>query len=221
MVAPEPPDRLPIMLMKIVSLVGAALLVTAGCAGSDSGADNAGGKPSPTATVLPQKLTKPGPRPDLAPQDSPAADASFAEQLEYELQTRTLTMAHAQGKTTATCPSGMESSKGTKTTCTTTFNGLKVQWTVTIGDKADWSYDGGYVQYEATPSTGILTRDGVARLFFGNYSDADYLLCNNIPAAALVPLNAQSKYKCQVVFKGEKPGYADPVRATEHGPRSY
>ena len=175
------------MLMKIVSLVGAALLLTAGCAGSDSGADNSGGKPSPTATVLPQKLTKPGPRPDLAPQDSPAADASFAEQLEYELQTRTLTMAHAQGKTTATCPSGMESSKGTKTTCTTTFNGLKVQWTVTIGDKADWSYDGGYVQYEATPSTGILTRDGVARLFFGNYSDADYLLCNNIPAAALVP----------------------------------
>lgn len=198
--------------------VGAALLLTVGCANGDSGSDDAGGRPAPTRTVLPQKLTKPDTTPDLEPQASPADDAPFSEQLEYELQKRTLKMAAAEGRTTAACPDDLESSKGTTAKCTTTFEDLKVQWTVRIGDNAAWSDN--YVQYEATPNTGILTKDGVARLLHGNYSDMDYALCNDIPDAVLVPLNTDSKYRCEIVFQGKEPiGYASPVRATEAGPR--
>ncbi|AWT43874.1 hypothetical protein HXP45_07875 [Streptomyces actuosus] len=204
-----------------VGLVVVGVLVSAGC--SSSGGDrDAGGKgaASPAASVLPQKLAKPGGgAPVLEADASPAAGAAFSEQLEYELRGRTLKMAGAPGATTATCPDGLESSKGTTTTCSVTYDGLKVEWTVRIGDNAAWSDQ--YVQYEATPNSGILTRDGVARLLYGNYSTMDYALCNDIPAAALVPLNTESKYRCEIVFPGKQPtGYASPVRATEAGPRA-
>lgn len=203
-----------------VGLAGVALLVSAGCSSGGGGGD-AGGKASASAAaVLPQKLGKPaGAAPELEPDASPAADAAFSEQLEYELRGRTLKMAGAPGVTAATCPEGLESSKGTTTTCAVTYDGVKVQWTVRIGDNAAWSDQ--YVQYEATPDSGILTRDGVARLLYGNYSTMDYALCNDIPAAALVPLNSESKYRCEIVFPGKQPtGYASPVRATEAGPRA-
>ncbi|HEX5569016.1 MAG TPA: hypothetical protein VFY14_19200 [Streptomyces sp.] len=207
------------MKRRIMVAVGATLLLTAGCANGDPGSDDAGGISVPTPTVLPQKLTKPGAAPDLEPQDSPADDAPFSEQLKYELEVRTLKMAAAEGETTATCPSDLEASKGTTADCTTTFEGLEVQWTVKIGDNAAWSDN--YVQYEATPSTGILTKDGVVRLLFGNYSDTDYVLCNDIPDAVLAPLNVHSPYECEVVSQGDEPtGYAKKVRATEAGPRA-
>ncbi|WP_232107999.1 hypothetical protein [Streptomyces gossypiisoli] len=159
--------------------------------------------------------------PDLEP-DAPADDAPFSQQLEHELSVRTLKMAQAEGKTTAQCPSDIESQTGKRATCTTTYDGLKISWDVTIGEKAAWSEN--YVEYEATPSTGIITEAGVAKLLFGNYKGyIDYAMCNDIPKATLAPLTEASKYECEVVDKGEEPtGLASStVRATEAGPRAY
>ncbi|MEV7886677.1 hypothetical protein ACWD3I_19165 [Streptomyces sp. NPDC002817] len=206
------------MRMKIVAAASLVGLMATGCA--DGGTDSTDAEPSPAGTLLPQKLTKPKSDPDLEPTPSPAADASFAEQLEYELRLRTLKMAQAEGKTTVECPD-LASTKGQQATCKATYDGLKLDWYVSIGDNAAWSDD--YVQYEATPSSGILTRDGVARLLFGNYQSLDYALCNDIPEAVLSPLDTQSEYKCETVSQGKKPfGYAGTsLRATDAGPRAY
>ncbi|WP_406297217.1 hypothetical protein OH782_41715 (plasmid) [Streptomyces sp. NBC_01544] len=171
--------------------------------------------------MLPQKLTKPETEPEMEPQPSPAADAPFDENLAYELRGKTLKMAQAAGKTTAECPKGLESKSGTRATCTTTYDGLKVVWKVTIGKKAGWSDN--VVEFDAVPDKGILTSDGVARLLYGNYRDSiDHARCNDIPKAVLVPLNVKTKYSCEVVFKGRTPGgLAEPVRVTDAGPRVY
>ncbi|MBC2869858.1 hypothetical protein H1R13_34365 [Streptomyces mexicanus] len=210
------------MRLKLVITLAAAGLLATGCGGGKSDSSDADAKVSaPAKVTMTQRLTDPGSSPDPEPSPSPADSAPFNEQVAYELQKRTLKMAHAPGKTTGECPKGLSSKEGTKATCTTTYEGLKVQWKVTVGDKAAWSFSGDYVTFDATPSTGIITRDGVARLLFGNFSP-EYVLCNNIPKATLAPLNVASKYSCEPVYKGDKPhGYGTPVRATEDGPRSY
>lgn len=212
------------MRMKIVTAVGVTCLLAAGCGTTDSGSgpasDRADGKATPTRSVLPQRLDQPDMDPDLEP-EAPADDAPFSKHLEHELVVRTLDMAQAEGATTAKCPGTIESAKGKKVTCTTTYEDLKIDWTVTIGAEAAWSDN--YVEYEAKPSTGILTKAGVAKLLFGNYKGyIDYALCNDIPKATLAPLNTESTYECEVVDKGKKPqGVTSPVRATEDGPRVY
>lgn len=204
------------MRTKIGLTVTAIALLAVGCSGGGD-SDSASDKPAPQTTMLPQKVAKPADTPDENPSPSPAADAPFNEQLAYELRSRTLKMADAPGKTTGDCPAHLESTQGTKVTCTTTYEGLKVTWDVTVGDKADWSDD--YVKYEATPHQGILTRDGVASLLYGNFSP-DSVRCNNIPEAVLVPLNVKTKYQCQTVT-GKEVGLPEAVRATDSGPRSY
>jgi hypothetical protein len=150
---------------------------------------------------------------------SPSDDATLSENLAYELRRKTLDMAKAAGEVTARCPKKVASKNGTRVTCTTTYEGLEVVWDVNIGEKSALSDN--LVEYEAVPRKGILTRDGVARLLYGNYRDSiDYALCNDIPQAVLVPLNAKTTYTCEVVFKGKQPtGYAEAVRVTEAGPR--
>ncbi|KUO17424.1 hypothetical protein AQJ91_30280 [Streptomyces dysideae] len=152
--------------MKIIAAVGLVGLLATGCAdgGADSGDDT---EAAPASTPLPQRLDQPDTDPELEPTASPAADAPFVDQLEYELRAKTLKMAAAQGATTAKCPDDVRSKSGEQITCTATYDDLKLDWYVTIGDSAAWSDN--YVQYEASPSTGILTRDGVAKLLFGNY----------------------------------------------------
>ncbi|MEV5379307.1 hypothetical protein B7P34_08560 [Streptosporangium nondiastaticum] len=211
------------MKSKIVSVLiaGAVCLAAAGCGGGKSGADRAGAEPKPAGTVLPQRLDEPPALPDEKTEPSPAADASFSENLEYELRRKTRDMARAEGSITAECPEDLASKSGTTTTCKTTFEGLQVEWDVRIGDKPAWSRS--MVTFTAAPRQGILTRDGVARLLYGNFRGSiDYALCNDIPKAVLAPLNSQSKYRCDVVRKGEKPsGFPQPVRATDSGPRYY
>lgn len=208
------------MRMKIVIAVSVVGLLATGCADGSSGSSK-DAKSAPSPTVLPQKLTKPETEPETEPQPSPAADAPFDENLAYELRGKTLKMAQAAGKTTAECPKGLDAKSGTRATCTTTYEGLKVVWKVTVGKKAGWSDN--VVEFNAVPDRGILTSDGVARLLYGNYRDSiDHARCNDIPKAVLVPLNVKTKYSCEVVFKGRTPGgLAEPVRVTDAGPRVY
>ena len=206
----------------VIGLLGALGVLAAGCGDDDSGAraEGAGGAAASPA-VLPQKLTQPNMKSVPEPDASPAEDASFAENLAYELRSKTLKMAQAPGDTTASCPKKISSTSGTTVTCTTTYEDLTITWKVTLGDKAAWSDN--YVTFEAAPDQGLITQEGVAKLLYGNYRDSiDYALCNNIPKAVLAPLDQPSKYSCEVVDKGTAPtGYSTPVRATEAGPRAY
>jgi hypothetical protein len=212
------------MQMKIISVVmstAAVGLLATGCGSEGSGSGDAGAKPAAVGAVLPQKLTEPPALPEEELQPSPAGDATFGENLAYELRRKTLNMARAAGEVTAACPKGLTAKSGTTVTCTTTYEGLKVEWDVTVGDKPGWAQT--MVEFEAVPRQGILTRDGVARLLYGNGGDSmDYALCNDIPKVVLVPLDAESKYSCEVVFKGKDPvGAATAVRATAAGPRVF
>ncbi|MFE2291238.1 hypothetical protein [Streptomyces sp. NPDC059452] len=68
---------------------------------------------------------------------------------------------------------------------------------------------------------GLLTREGLARLMFGNNSDLDYALSNDIPEAVPVPFG-EAKYQCETASKGEEPfGFNLPVQVTDSGPRIY
>ncbi|MEU3355375.1 hypothetical protein [Streptomyces sp. NPDC037389] len=211
------------MRSKIVSvfIAGSVCLLAVGCGGEKSSKDSGGAKPKPSATPMSQRLENPPAVPDEKAQPSPAADAPVGENLAYELRKKTQDMAGAPGKITAECPQDVSTTSGTQVTCKTTYEGLEVEWKVSIGEKSAFSKN--YVNFKATPSQGILTRDGVARLLYGNYRGyIDYALCNDIPKAVLAPLNTQSKYACEVVDKGKKPsGFPQPVRATDSGPRYY
>ncbi|MEU7728005.1 hypothetical protein AB0B78_22615 [Streptomyces sp. NPDC040724] len=199
------------MRMKIITAIGAVCLLATGCG---SGADT---KPDPVGPLLPQKLTKPITG-SLEPTASPAADATFAENVVHELQRKTLTMANAPGTVTGECPKDMDSKPGTTVTCTITYEGVEVAWTVTFGEKG-WSQN--VVQYKAFPRQGLVTRDGVARIMFGNDSGLDYALCNDIPKAVLVPFG-KTEYKCEKVSQGEEPnGYSQTVHITDTGPMVY
>lgn len=213
------------MRMKIVTAVGLTCVLTAACGSTDATSDDAGGepsgRPSVTRSPLPQRLDRPDMDPDLEPA-APADDAPFSERLEHELIVQTLDMAQAEGKTTATCPTGLKAAKDKKAACTTTYEGLTIDWTVRFGTDAPWS--SGYVQFEAKPDSGLITRAGVAKLLFGNFKGSiDHALCNDIPTAVLAPLNRESSYRCEIVDQGKKPtGIAtSTVRATENGPRAY
>ncbi|GAA4605537.1 hypothetical protein BJY16_005427 [Actinoplanes octamycinicus] len=207
---------------KRLAVLGVVSVVLAGCGdGSESGSDDSVAESPPSHAVLPQRIDRPQGTPALEPSPSPGANASLSENLEYELRKKTLQMASAAGDTTAVCPERISGTAGTKVTCRATYRGLAVTWDVTLGDKPGWSQD--YVSFDATPDQGLITKEGVARVLYGNFRDTiDYALCNDIPPAVLAPLNVRSQYSCEVVGKGDQPtGFADPVRATESGPRVY
>ncbi|MCX4750741.1 hypothetical protein OG455_35445 [Kitasatospora sp. NBC_01287] len=200
----------------VVGMVSLMALAT-GCGSAGSGSDGTGAKAAPPTALalLPQKLDKPaGPYPDLTPSPSPAHDATFSENLEFELRRRTLAMTLAPGETSAQCPKDLDSKAGTTVACTVTYDSLDLVWDVALGDKAAWSDN--YVTYQAQPRQGILTRDGLALYFYGNFSP-DEVRCNNVPTAVLVPLNQLTDYACQTV-SGGRPGTADKVRITDSGP---
>jgi hypothetical protein len=215
-------DKVFAVRLKIVSTVLASMiaLAVAGCGGDGSGSDDAV-EPAASRSALAQKLSDPPAMPDGDLTPSPAKDATLSENLAYELRRKTLKMAAAPGDITAKCPAGLQANSGTKVTCTATYNELAVEWNVTIGEKSEISDS--LVEFEAVPNQGILTRDGVARVLYGNFRDSiDYALCNDIPDAVLVPLDAKTKYVCEVVFKGKQPtGNGEAVRLTDSGPRVY
>ncbi|MFD5554123.1 hypothetical protein ACFWIA_09820 [Streptomyces sp. NPDC127068] len=202
--------------MKIPIAVALLGLLVAGCSDGDGDPDRSDSR-SKALALLPQQVPEPAALPDAALQPSPAAGAPFGEQLAYELRTRTLNMAKAGGDVSAECPDSAASKAGTELTCTSTYEGLKLTWDVKIGETSDFSSS--HVEYQATPRKAVLTRDGAARLLYGNYTP-DAVRCSGIPRAVLVPLDSPTSYRCQTVKDG-KPGLAQNVRVTDAGPRFY
>ncbi|MDJ0380376.1 hypothetical protein [Streptomyces sp. G-G2] len=201
-------------IIGIAGVVSAGLLAT-GCGGAGS----KGAAPRPSISQLPNRLDRPGPRPEGELRPSPAADAPFAANLEYELRKKTLSLANATGEVTAECPKDVGSKKGSTALCTSHYKGAEVQWDVAIGDTSVWSDN--YVTFTATPRKGIMSREGVQRIIFGNADGTlDYIRCNDIPEAVTVPMGP-TPYTCQQVMKDGQLYYPQPMRATEDGPRAY
>ncbi|MBC9718933.1 DUF4333 domain-containing protein [Streptomyces sp. TRM66268-LWL] len=199
----------------VAVVLGAALV---GCSSDSEKPSASSGKAAEGQKVLPQKLSAPTPaqkaweaKPATA---EPASDAPASDQLAYEIEKKTLAMAHAPGKSTATCPKDVKAKNGERVTCTATYEGEKVTWTVTFGGEG-WMP--GSTSFQAVPDTGLLTKVGVAKLLYGNYTPK-FVACNNIPDVAKVALNQPSKYKCAIDKEEEM--YAQGVRSTDAGPRA-
>ncbi|NGO78463.1 DUF4333 domain-containing protein [Streptomyces sp. YC504] len=208
--------------MRGVNGVLAAVVLGAALVGCSSGSDKSSepaGKAAEGQKVLPQRLAAPTQaqkdweaKPAAA---EPGSDAPVSQKLAYEIETATLKLAHAPGKTTATCPKDVKAKNGERVTCTSTYEGERLTWTVTFGGDG-WLP--GSTSFQAVPDTGLLTKVGVAKLLYGNYTPK-FVACNNIPDVAKVPLNQPSKYKCAVDKEEEM--YAQAVRSTDAGPRAF
>ncbi|MFD7031519.1 hypothetical protein ACFWAR_26175 [Streptomyces sp. NPDC059917] len=199
----------------LVGVVSAGLLAT-GCGGAGSRS----AAPAPSVSQLPFRLDRPAPRPEGDLQPSPAADAPFAANLEYELRKKTLALANATGKVTAKCPQDVASRKGTTVVCTSRFKGAEVEWDVAVGDKPGWSQN--YVTFTARPRKGIMSKEGAQRIIFGNSDGTlDHIRCTDIPGAVAVPMGPTPQYACQQVMKDGRVYYPQAMRATEDGPRAY
>ncbi|WP_233435871.1 MULTISPECIES: hypothetical protein [Streptomyces] len=189
-------------------------LLASGC-GRENAVSDSPAAPSPT--LLPQKLTKPDGKLEAEYPEAPDG-APFTEIVAHELERKTLGLANATGKPNGKCPDTVSSKAGTTVTCTVEFKSVNVDWSVTIGDMG-WSDN--VVEYQAVPQTGLLTREGVARIIFGNNHEIDYALCNNIPEAMAIPLG-ETTYECEEVWKNKKPtGFNQKVHLTDTGPRVY
>ncbi|GAA0448827.1 hypothetical protein GCM10009544_09540 [Streptomyces stramineus] len=178
----------------------AALVVSAATAcGSDEqkvkGTPVASPKASPDAKVAP-----------LRP--APGDKAPPLEQIKYGLEGRVIAMAGMVAKpTTSTCDTGEVTDQPQKFTCTVTYMGTEVPFSVET--------KGGFIlmQYTATPTKGgVISREGVHAQAWKNYGvyggkAARSLRCDEIPEVRLVPVDKPSGYKCYVGEGGLKGDY--------------
>ncbi|MEU2250879.1 hypothetical protein [Streptomyces sp. NPDC019224] len=203
---------------KILVGLAAAGLLLAGC-GSSGNDDDAGGAPQ---KALPVAVD--GPRPGVVPQreageklkvtPTPAMDAPFAEKVEHNLREKVLRSARVAGKTSATCPDGVDQKAGAVSTCVATYEGVDVPYEVKISDSAEKGSV--LVFFDATPKKGLLVGEAVYDSFNEQYgaesgrTDASKLACDELPAAKAVPMGADTGFTCQYWSKfgnrGE-PGY--------------
>ncbi|MER7397839.1 hypothetical protein ABT381_20315 [Streptomyces sp. NPDC000151] len=146
---------------------------------------------------------------------SPGANASFVDNLVFELRKKTVGLAYAMGKTSGECDQKDAKPKaGTKLDCTVTYEGVKVPWSVKIKGEG---ITPNLVSYEAEPKKGIVTREGAIQFFWGNevYGKKPKVHCTDIPKAAVVPLG-KTKYQCEMAG-----GLRQNLSATTDGPRFY
>ncbi|MFG2526278.1 hypothetical protein [Streptomyces sp. NPDC048527] len=175
------------------------------------------GKPISSPTVTPPREGEGVPEPE--------PDAPFIEHVKYELRTRTVDMAGAQGKTSARCDKdSVKPDKGAGVTCTVTYEGIDVTWPVKFTGKPGFGGMGD--GYEAEPSTGILTREGVIKYFWGNNHDAGTdLRCDTMPRVKKVPLGGKSGFQCtyfaaKASTDGRDMWITQNVYSTTDGPRA-
>ncbi|MEU2855985.1 hypothetical protein [Streptomyces syringium] len=200
----------------------AVSLLVAGCSGQGK-SESAVPEPSVIGTPVGDPVSSPAPatlaEPSISP--SPSSDAPLIEKIKHDLRERTLKMAHAPGKTSATCDKDtLDEAEGSTVTCTVMYEGVEVKWPVKITGP---SMGGMLLSYEAKPSTGILARDGVIAAFWANHHDSGTdLRCQSMPKAKAVPLNSQTAYRCSYLTKapvGGQPLWVDMnVNTREIGP---
>lgn len=196
------------MIMKFpysCALVLAACALAAGCGGGSS--SSAKEKPAAEEAPSGHPVSAPDPATTASPviRPSPRDGAPLIEELQYDLRERTVKMAGAPGRTSAACdrPS-VAAAKGSKVTCTVTYEGVKVTWPVTIQGP---SMGGLTLSYQAEPSVGIVTAKGAAADFWANNHDSGTdLRCDDMPAVKQVPLGQKTGYRCSYLTKSSIDG---------------
>lgn len=223
---------------RILIALAALGMLTVGCSGSDASEPDATPSAGNTAAgdvkqnddsgsqaegeQLPVKLE--GPVDDLittTPTISPSPDrsATTTDKVLYELQRRTVRMAGIAGATSGECEGGeLVMKAGAATSCTVTYEGVKVPWEITISD----SYKPGSIifSYTAKPLKGVLTAQGVHGTFWKQQNSySEDLRCSEIPKAVLVELDQETDYKCQYLIKdGSGDRFSDrSVKVSELG----
>ncbi|MET9550977.1 hypothetical protein ABZY36_37665 [Streptomyces sp. NPDC006627] len=214
----------------LIPVAAVSCLLLTGCSEGKADKDNAGAEPSVIGSPVGKPIASP---PATAPEDdenegvpAPEAGAPFVEYVKEELRKRTVRMAHAPGKTSATCDKDtVKPVRDATITCTVTYEGLKVVWPVRFTGKPGFGGMGD--GYEARPSTGLLTRAGVHRYWWGNHRNEDGggdMRCDSMPRVWKAPLGQKTKYRCtyfapKASVTGADMWITDSIVATEDGPR--
>jgi hypothetical protein len=227
---------------KILVTLLAAGLLTAGCgsdggsgtlgksrsgqgstSGSDSDSDGTGTASTKDLAVVidgPQKEVLKSGDEGLKVTPKPAQGASFTEQIEHRLRESVLSATKVPGSTEADCPDGVTQKASAVSTCTVTYEGASVPYTVTISD----SYrEGSFItSYEAVAGKGQLVAKTVYVSFYERYgaesgrSDASKLSCEELPVAKAVDWETDTGATCQFWSKygGDGDGGYKTVRLT-------
>ncbi|MFD3666267.1 hypothetical protein ACFWVF_37635 [Streptomyces sp. NPDC058659] len=198
-------------------MLGIVGLLQTGCSTNGVGSTERPSTSSTSVTQQPSELlphVMPTPTSgDVDAFPTPDDHARGSENLERLVRRETVWLAgYADGRITAQCPDKSPRS-GMNFTCTSDILGVKVTWDVTVTSVSSSS-----VTYEFDPHSGLILRDGVVSSFYGEYTGAKTVRCNDIPEAVLVPLNEETTYACQAQYEGE--GFSAPQRvtATTKGP---
>ncbi|MEU6071492.1 hypothetical protein ABZ864_45450 [Streptomyces sp. NPDC047082] len=192
--------------IKACAVAVAVSALAAGCGGSTTTAQGKD-EPSVKGTPFGRPVSSPAAAttadPTITP--SPSDGAPLIGALKYELRQRTVKMAGAPGRTSARCDrDSVAAAKGSKITCTVTYEGIKVTWPVTIEGPAMGGLE---VKYQAKPSTGILTKKGAQAHFWNEEHDyGSHLRCDDMPALKTVPLGKKTGYRCTYLTKSETDG---------------
>ncbi|MFE0817929.1 hypothetical protein ACFW40_12870 [Streptomyces sp. NPDC058807] len=205
-------------IRKIAPVVVAAVLLTAGC-GSDGDGDNGNNNSQNSAgSGSQQQEQKPESKPlaveltqaqaevvqdndDLeTPQPEPDSSSEFTEKVEHRLRKDLLRAAKVNGKTTADCPAGVTLKASAASTCTASYEGVEIPFTVKIAD--DYGAGDFLIRYDAQQEKDLLVAKRVYQEFWERHEDSggyeQKLTCDEIPAVKAVEKGADTGYKCQV-----------------------
>ncbi|MFH8400370.1 hypothetical protein ACH4E9_23420 [Streptomyces anulatus] len=205
------------MRRRVLAVLGTVGLLLTGCSTSGAGSAEPTSKSSAPGTrqpseLLPRVMPKPT-SDDIDAFPTPDDHARGSENLERLVRRETAWLAgYADGRITAQCPDKSPRS-GMTFPCASDILGVKVTWDVTVT-----SVSASSVAYEFDPRSGLIVRDGVVSAFYGEYTGAKAVRCNDIPEAVLVPLNEETTYACQAQYEGEDFSAPQRVTATTKGP---
>lgn len=155
------------------------------------------GPPTISGTPLPVVVDASTPRmltnDQLNQQEPVSTTGSTTDQIVSSIRHETLKLAGVSGTITASCPS-MDYHDGALDTCHATFDGVPIDWAVTISSAV-------FVTYQLTPDNGILTAGKAYAQFWSGYQHrSDHLTCDTIPPVVSVKLDpanfAPTGYRC-------------------------
>lgn len=178
--------------MNVLVLVGAASTLNAGCAASGTTRAKPSATPLPNIVPFPTGSATLG---DVKLSPSPGTDASLVENLKRDLRVKTIRMAYAMEKTSATCnKKHLQAEPGATVKCAVAYEGVHVPWNVLIKGQ---SITPGLVEYTAEPAQGVITRAGAVRFYWENKAFGHQVRCSAMPDVELVPLRRPTRYQCE------------------------
>ncbi|MEG3630278.1 hypothetical protein [Streptomyces poriticola] len=197
-------------ISKIAPVVVAAVLLTAGCGSDGDGRSSAAGgskrEREPESKPLAVELTQAQSdvvqdNDDLeTPQPEPDGSSEFTDKVEHRLREALLRSAKVNGETTADCPDGVTLKASATSTCTATYEGVEIPFSVKIAD--DYQAGDFLIRYDTEAEQDLLVAKRVYQEFWQRHEDSggyeQTLTCDEIPAVKAVEKGADTGYQCQV-----------------------